>query len=117
MIIFRKLLISSGLALLIASCASNMESELRKIQVGDDKSKVLELVGDPRRSVRIKDKDRWIYTYQKDGHEQSERIDFKNGKVIRGAEKSGKDDEDVTPENAETYEAYEKSVLKKRRKK
>ena len=104
------------LCILLTSCASNFDADLKKIQVGDDKARVLELLGSPRRAIRLKDIDRWTYTYQADGQEQVKIIDFQNGKVIKTAEKQSNDGADVTPENAETYEDYEKSILKRRKK-
>ncbi len=102
-------------ALLITGCASNFSENFQKIRLGDDKDQALEVLGNPKRSVRIKDTDRWTYSHQKDGQEKLEYIDFKDGKVIKIADKTSKNDE-VSPENAETYEDYEKSILKRRKK-
>lgn len=102
-------------SLLFIGCASNFDADLKKVRIGDDKDRVLEILGNPKRSTRIKDKDRWTYVYQKDGQQQTEHIDFQDGKVIKIADKTGKL-EDLTPENAETYEDYEKSILKRRKK-
>lgn len=113
--VFRKLSSFSFCALLITGCASNFDADLQKIRIGDDKPRVLELLGNPKRTTRIKDNDRWTYSYQKNGQEQLEHIDFRDGKVIKIADKTGSNSE-VSPENAETYEDYEKSILKRRKK-
>lgn len=102
-------------ALLVTACASNLSKDLQKIQIGDDKDRVLELLGNPKRTNRIKDVDRWTYVYHQDGVEKSEHIEFKNGKVIKIADKTGNNG-DISPENAETYEDYQNSILKRRKK-
>ena len=111
----RNLLFHFFFAAFFIGCASNFANDLKKIKVGDDKSRVLDILGNPRRTSRIKDRDRWTYTYQEAGQEKAEHIDFHNGKVVRFAEKEG-NSTDVTPENAETYEQYQESILKRRKK-
>ena len=113
--VLKQLSTFSAFALLITACASNFNADLQKVRIGDDKARVLEMLGNPKRTARIKDKDRWTYSYQKDGQENLEYIDFRDGKVIKIADKTGKTS-DVSPENAETYEDYEKSILKRRKK-
>lgn len=113
---FRILFFNFAVLFLAVSCASNFDSDLKKIRVGDNKSQVLEILGNPRRTSRYKDTDRWTYTYLKDDVDHVQNIDFQNGKVIKIAEKTS-NEADINPENFETYEEYEKSVIKSRRKK
>lgn len=114
MIIVRNLFFLQ-LLLFFLGCASNsFDTDLKQVQMGDDKSRVLELLGNPRRTTRVKTVDRWIYTYPKDGIDQTQIIEFQNGKVTKIADKSSSIN--ITPENAETYEDYENSVLKRRKK-
>lgn len=107
--------IASTLILFLPGCISNsFDADLKQVQIGDDKSRVLELLGNPRRTTRIKTVDHWIYTFPKNGIDQTEVVQFENGKVIKVADKTS--NVNLTPENAETYEDYEKSVLKRRQK-
>jgi hypothetical protein len=76
------ILVVSFLSLL--KCATYKPGQaLDKIQIGMDKSMVLESAGGPQRTFHDKGKDHWIYSYFSGEHEMIRRVVFENGRVIQ----------------------------------
>ncbi len=67
---------------LLTGCASTPQRGLEKLEVGMDKSQVVELMGSPLHSQRQKGQDIWTYRYFKDDQEWFTRVTFKQGRVI-----------------------------------
>lgn len=65
-----------------ASCVTPLPKALEQVELGMDKSQVLEKLSHPRRSHRIRGQDEWTYTYYVDGQEFSRSVFFEMGKVV-----------------------------------
>ena len=76
------------ITLIFVSCASHQTQSLRKIDVGMDKSDVLEKIGNPTRKARVLGQDRWTYEIDGDSGTDTTYIFFQEGRVtyIGGAE-------------------------------
>lgn len=68
--------------LFLSSCATSLLGRYEEIQIGDDKSKVLEKMGAPKRSMRFAGKDRWTYVFEQSGKLHEKEIHFENSQVI-----------------------------------
>ena len=111
------------LALFTISCSTSMHKLIQEVQVGMDKSEVLEKLGPPYKSYRSQSIDRWIYK-QKNLSKASLsspskishlEIHFKNSKVIYVGYPPPPP---LSPEaqDAETYDEYKKIIeLEKKR--
>ncbi len=66
---------------LVTSCATKPHQALERLEVGMDKSQVVELLGAPQRSHRQRGHDLWVYEYLQDGQPLVTRVTFSQGRV------------------------------------
>ena len=76
--------------LTLVSCSSSPTDIRKRVRVGMDKSEVLEILGNPSRSKRVKGADRWDYDmYDENDRRVVNYVYFKSGRVSY----VGRDDE------------------------
>ncbi len=66
---------------LLVGCATTKSRPFQEVKLGMDKSQVLEIIGNPSRSSRIKGSDRWSYDDFSQGDREVVNIYFTEGKV------------------------------------
>lgn len=75
-------LIATSLLFFLAACASpTVDNSLGSLHLGMDKDAVLEKVGNPKNSQRVKGKDIWTYGYFKNEKEFRQKIVFEDGRI------------------------------------
>ena len=65
----------TGVAMVLCSCQTSQRKTFDRIQVGMDKSTVVEALGSPTATRRQKGKDRWIYEFRDGPQEPATRAD------------------------------------------
>lgn len=71
-----------ALSFALMGCQTNMFKQYEKIQVGQEKADVLEIMGSPLRSERYKGQDFWTYVfYTSDDTRYEKEVYFTNNKV------------------------------------
>lgn len=104
------------LILWLVACATSLHKAIREIELGMDKSEVVERLGSPSRTNRNQGTDKWIYIYNADGHKRASEIHFRDSKVIyRGPSKKGTMSQEI--EDSSNYKEYKESIEKKARQK
>ena len=72
-----------GLGLFLTACQTSPYSAYREIQIGAQKGQVLHVLGNPERTYRKLDTDRWVYHFKEDGSDPAvKEIWFNNGRVV-----------------------------------
>jgi outer membrane protein assembly factor BamE (lipoprotein component of BamABCDE complex) len=70
-------------SLLFVGCQSAPWKDIDRVQLGQNKASVLELLGSPSIIRRAHDRDVWLYNYEHGANSSTEReIDFANGRVV-----------------------------------
>ena len=69
------------LLLLSTACATAVHKAFPQVKVGDDKASTVELLGNPKHTVRRDGKDFWVYRYYRDGIEFRRTLVFEAGKL------------------------------------
>ena len=72
---------ATSAALLAFGCATPAHQNLEKLQPGMDKTQVLDLAGNPKRTVRQNDSDLWTFVYYIGGRHYEKDVRFSNGHV------------------------------------
>ena len=73
----------TGVAMVLCSCQTSQRKTFDRIQVGMDKSTVVEALGSPTATRRQKGKDRWIYEFRDGPQEPATReVDFNEGRAV-----------------------------------
>jgi len=67
----------------IFGCATSLKQDLQKIDTGMDKSDVLNLLGSPWITRRVKTQDHWIYRFYEADQEYRKQFVFEYGKVVK----------------------------------
>lgn len=83
--VLRLLKLSSLMVLssLLAACTTPRQKGFEKIQVGMDKSSVLEIAGNPDKTQRWNGKDRWTYKHLiSDTNAEIKEVHFEEGRVV-----------------------------------
>lgn len=65
----------------LTGCATPVHKSFSKLNIGDDKSTVLETLGSPKHSVREDGKDIWVYRYYKGDTEYKRTLQFDTSKL------------------------------------
>ena len=107
----RNVLVKIGWTLLfLTSCAGNQPRALDEVRTGMDKDRVLDVVGNPKRTFRESMRDHWIYVYFQNKQEWRREIVFEDGKVSRIGRPLAKQDWLKDLENSDSMEEYEKKA-------
>ncbi len=61
-------------------CQTNQLKQYEQVKVGMDKGQVLELMGSPQKTSRLKGQDRWTYVFYEKGSEYQKEMLFDAGK-------------------------------------
>ena len=72
--------------LLMTACQTSPLRDFDKVQLGMDKDTVLKYMGTPKASVRLHDKDRWLYRFYDSGIRFDKEIHFLDGIVCYSGE-------------------------------
>lgn len=84
-----RIAVSIVLSLILAGCSGPQKSPKELVRKGMDKAEVLEILGNPSRTGRVRGSDRWSYdTYQNDTREVT-YVFFKAGKVTSVGDSPG----------------------------
>lgn len=78
---FIGLLLYSLYGLLLVGCATNMQKQFERVQVGMEKTEVLSLMESPQRTQRWHGLDRWTYIFYNDGNRFEKEVHFSDGKA------------------------------------
>lgn len=73
---------SGLLSLLLVSCSTPAHLAFEKVELGQGKTDVLELVGSPNRTKRSKGQDKWTYVFYQGEMPIEKVIKFEEGKVV-----------------------------------
>ena len=73
---------SGLLSLLLVSCSTPAHLAFEKVELGQGKTDVLELVGSPNRTKRSKGQDKWTYVFYQGEMPIEKVIRFEEGKVV-----------------------------------
>ena len=74
-------LVIFGLILILVGCATPTHRNLEKVQLGMDKTQVLDLAGNPKRTVRRDDGDLWTFVYYVGNQHYERDVRFSEGHV------------------------------------
>ncbi|MCC7403340.1 MAG: outer membrane protein assembly factor BamE [Bdellovibrionales bacterium] len=97
------LLVSCGLVLM-PSCSTPPHVAFERVQLGDEKADVLEVMGSPQRTRRSKGQDEWIYIFRS-GQEMVEReVLFQDGKVVAVQNSKGQSSTEQKVRSAESLD-------------
>ncbi|MCB0361536.1 MAG: hypothetical protein KDD35_02375 [Bdellovibrionales bacterium] len=66
----------------LSSCATPAHTAFESIRLGQRKSDVVELMGSPQKSKRLKGQDHWEYSFRKGQDEITKKIVFEEGRVV-----------------------------------
>ncbi|MGE0763592.1 MAG: outer membrane protein assembly factor BamE [Bdellovibrionales bacterium] len=72
---------ATSVAFMVCACASPAHQNLEKLQTGMDKTQVLDLAGNPKRTVRQNDGDLWTFVYYIGDRHYEKDVRFTNGHV------------------------------------
>lgn len=78
----QRLLILAALAVLLPACQTSMLKSFESVRPGMDKHQVLEALGSPTATTRMRGKDRWIYRFYDDGIRFEKEVHFLSGTVV-----------------------------------
>lgn len=78
--------LSFGLFMMLWSCATPIHNSFSKLELGDDKSIVLEQLGNPKHSVRRDSRDIWVYRYYRGENEYKRTLTFEVSKLTHISE-------------------------------
>ncbi len=109
-----KLFTSLVLLLLVSSCAS-LPERIERIDIGDDKVKIIDELGSPNRNERVNGTDVWTYHYELDGEKQSKAFVLSKGLVIESRFILPESELDQNIKFADDIKDYEKNIQKKRK--
>jgi outer membrane protein assembly factor BamE (lipoprotein component of BamABCDE complex) len=86
------------------SCSTPPYVAFEKVQLGDEKADVLEVMGSPQRTRRSKGQDEWIYIFRS-GQEMVEReVLFQDGKVVAVQNSKGQSSTEQKIRSAESID-------------
>ncbi len=68
---------------LISACTTPRPKKFESLSLGQTKSDVIDLVGNPKISKREKGRDFWIYSYFEGEQEFRKSVEFEKGKVVQ----------------------------------
>lgn len=84
---FKYLISMSTAALFLTSCQTHLLKEFETITPGMEKDDVLGKMGSPSTSMRLHNKDRWIYVFYDDKMKLEKEVHFFEGNVVYIGEK------------------------------
>lgn len=107
------LLISSSI---IFGCSTNPVDDWAQVKPGMDKHEVLEIMGNPTRTQRLRGNDRWTYVFYDQNSKKSKVVEFSDGAATYVGDKPSPvisaEDQDVI--NETTNAALTKKLQKQR---
>jgi len=78
-----KLIAGLALTLLLSACTSPRPKKFESLSLGQTKSDVIDLIGNPKISKREKGRDFWIFSYFEGEQEFRKSVEFEKGKVVK----------------------------------
>lgn len=79
---FPALLLIVGSVFSAAGCSTPAHLAFDTIRVGQPKSDVVEIMGSPQKTIRIKDQDQWIFVFFQGDEQIVKGVSFESGRVI-----------------------------------
>jgi outer membrane protein assembly factor BamE (lipoprotein component of BamABCDE complex) len=71
-----------GFVFSTAGCSTPAHMAFDTIQVGQSKSDVVEIMGSPQKTIRVKDQDQWVFVFFQGDEQIVKGVSFENGRVI-----------------------------------
>lgn len=108
----KTILVSLSLLSLVA-CSTPMIDRFSKIELGMDKTDVLDELGSPNRTFRQDQQDIWIYSFQTDNSVEQREVSFKNEFVSYVGEPHVRNEAPKKKSEGEAAAVLEKEIKKK----
>lgn len=77
-----EMLVFIGFVLSTAGCSTPAHVAFDTIQVGQSKSDVVEIMGSPQRTFRVKDQDQWVFVFFQGNEQIVKGVSFESGRVV-----------------------------------
>lgn len=112
-----KFLFLSLLSLTTLACQTSLLSQYNQVRTGMEKDDVIDLMGSPQRTERMRDKDRWTYIFYDKRVRYEKEIQFTKGNVVYVGEPwqiaPEKSAEVIDKKNAEAEQKIEEEKAQK----
>lgn len=102
-----KLMVGLIALVLFSGCVTPLPKSLSRLEVGMDKSQVLEIAGNPKRTRRQSGRDQWDYVYYIQDEELKREVHFEQGKVVHIGPAVSVTKEVLSPEKARNMKELE----------
>jgi outer membrane protein assembly factor BamE (lipoprotein component of BamABCDE complex) len=76
------MLLFMGFVFSTAGCSTPAHLAFDTIQVGQSKSDVVEIMGSPQKTIRVKDQDQWVFVFFQGDEQIVKGVSFESGRVI-----------------------------------
>ncbi len=110
-----KALIGSLLLFSLIACSTPMVERFSKVELGMDKTDVLDELGSPNKSFHQNEQDIWIYSFQTDSTAEQREISFKNEFVSYVGEPRPRNESPKKKSEQEAADTLEKEIKKNKK--